>query len=157
LRPKVLLEIGTAKGGTLFLLSKAAAPSAKIISCDLPGGLYGGGYPQWKSAIFHRIIPPPQSLHLIRGDSHQAATRDQVLAALGGEKVDFMLIDGDHSYAGVKQDFLTYRNFVRPGGVIALHDILPNRFDRDIDVSRFWKEIRESYAGEEIVDDRNQG
>ncbi len=130
-----MLEIGTAKGGTLFLLSRVADPSATITSCDLPGGLYGGGYPQWKSVIFHRIMPPPQSLHL-RGNSHRAETRERISATLGGQKVDFMFIDGDHSYAGVKHDFLTYRNFVRPGGMIALHDILPNRFDRDIEVSR---------------------
>ncbi len=41
--------------------------------------------------------------------------------------------------------------------MIALHDILPNRFDRDIEVSRFWHEIKAHYATEEIVDDRNQG
>jgi cephalosporin hydroxylase len=38
-KPKVILEIGTAGGGTLFLFTRVADPEAKIISVDLPGGL----------------------------------------------------------------------------------------------------------------------
>jgi len=41
---KIILEIGTATGGTLFMLTHAAAPNAEIISIDLPLGRYGGGY-----------------------------------------------------------------------------------------------------------------
>jgi hypothetical protein len=55
LRPRVVLEIGTVGGGTLFLFTRAADPDAKIISMDLPGGPFGGGYPRWK-------IPPIQIL-----------------------------------------------------------------------------------------------
>src|SRR4051794_27133091 len=44
LKPKTLLEIGTNKGGTLCILSRLAAPDAVIISLDLPGGDFGGGY-----------------------------------------------------------------------------------------------------------------
>src|ERR1700709_2573525 len=45
LRPQVVVEIGTASGGTLFLLSRAAAPNALLVSLDLPGGSFGGGSP----------------------------------------------------------------------------------------------------------------
>ena len=42
LRPKVVLEIGTAGGGTLFLFTRAADDEAKLISIDLPSGPFGG-------------------------------------------------------------------------------------------------------------------
>ena len=38
MKPKVILEIGTANGGTLFLFSHMAPEAATIISIDLPGG-----------------------------------------------------------------------------------------------------------------------
>lgn len=156
-KPRFLLEIGTAKGGTLFLLSKAAQQDATIISCDLPGGFYGGGYPRWKAILFRKLIPPPMKLHLIRGNSHEQKSYETVRKILDGNLIDFALIDGDHSYAGVKQDFLLYRNLVRPGGSIAFHDILENRFDIDIEVFRLWREIRDKYETEEIIDDPLQG
>jgi predicted O-methyltransferase YrrM len=36
--------------------------------------------------------------------------------------IDLLLIDGDHSYAGVKFDFDQFGNRVRAGGLILLHD-----------------------------------
>lgn len=41
LEPKVVLEIGTARGGTLFLFTRVAGPEATIISIDLPRGPFG--------------------------------------------------------------------------------------------------------------------
>jgi hypothetical protein len=46
--PKYILEIGTANGGSLFCFCKLAREDATIISIDLPGGKFGGGYPEWK-------------------------------------------------------------------------------------------------------------
>ena len=36
--------------------------------------------------------------------------------------VTFLFIDADHSYEGVKADFLNYSPFVVPGGALAFHD-----------------------------------
>ena len=44
LAPRRLLEIGTAAGGTLLLLSRVASPEALLVSIDMPEGGFGGGY-----------------------------------------------------------------------------------------------------------------
>ena len=44
LKPKRVLEIGTAKGGSLYLWIQAATDDATIVSVDLPGGDFGGAY-----------------------------------------------------------------------------------------------------------------
>ena len=52
-KPQKILEIGTAKGGTLFLFCKTAPENSTIISMDLPEGPFGGvEYPEWKIPIF---------------------------------------------------------------------------------------------------------
>ena len=51
-KPKLILEIGTANGGTLFLFSRIADKDAIIISIDVPGGRYGGGYPKWRIPLY---------------------------------------------------------------------------------------------------------
>ena len=37
-------------------------------------------------------------------------------------KIDFLHIDADHSYEGVKKDFDLYSTIMNPGGLISLHD-----------------------------------
>jgi hypothetical protein len=65
LRPRVVLEIGTAGGGTLFLFTRAADPNDKIISIDLPGGSFGGGYPRWKVLLYKSFARGGQSIYLL--------------------------------------------------------------------------------------------
>jgi len=36
--------------------------------------------------------------------------------------IDFLLIDGDHSEAGVRRDWEEWSPFVVPGGIVLLHD-----------------------------------
>ncbi|MEO0196406.1 MAG: class I SAM-dependent methyltransferase [candidate division WOR-3 bacterium] len=43
---------------------------------------------------------------------------------LGNSKLDFLFIEGNHSYEGVKMDFEMYFPLVRKGGIIAFHDIV---------------------------------
>ena len=37
-------------------------------------------------------------------------------------KIDFLFIDGDHSYGGVKKDFELYSNILSDNGIIIIHD-----------------------------------
>jgi predicted O-methyltransferase YrrM len=156
-KPDVVVEIGTAKGGTFLLLSRVAAPGATLVSIDLPGGYYGGGYAGWKEGFFRKLSGADKKTFFIRANSHDHSTRERLEEILSGRKIDVLFIDGDHSYAGAKNDFLQYLPLVRPGGLIGLHDILYNRFDSDIDVYRLWNEIKGYYAVEEIVDRPDQG
>jgi predicted O-methyltransferase YrrM len=157
LMPRTILEIGTARGGTLILLSTVAAPNAELVSIDLPAGLYGGGYPRWKGYLYRRLMGEEQTLHLIRGDSHEARTFEKAREALGGKPVDLLFIDGDHSYGGARHDFFRYRSLLRPGGLIAFHDILENRTAPEISVAPLWRELAGSLRAEEIVDSYEQG
>lgn len=156
MRPKTVVEIGTCNGGSLFLLSVAAAPDAEIISIDLPYGEFGGGYPEWAGKLYESFATERQVVRLIREDSHKRETFERLRTMLGGRKVDFMFIDGDHSYEGVKRDFEMYSGLVRKGGVIALHDVAVHK-DGKCDVSRFWDEIKGKFRTEEIIEDKNQG
>jgi predicted O-methyltransferase YrrM len=158
LKPKTVLEIGTAKGGTLFLFSRLAADDAVLLSVDLPGGKYGGGYSKLKNSLYQAFTLPKQKLHLIRANSHDRATFDDVKALLGERKVDFLFIDGDHTYDGVKKDFEMYSKLVEDGGLVALHDVAVHTPDRNCTVDIFWQELRQTYKHtEEIIDDVDQG
>jgi predicted O-methyltransferase YrrM len=158
--PRVVLEIGTARGGTLFLWSRVAAAEAVLVSVDLPDGEFGGGYPQWRVPLYRAFARGSQRIELLRADSHAEPTRDRVQELLAGRPVDFLFIDGDHTYDGVARDFELYTPLVRPGGLVALHDIVPQGDSDEFlvgDVPRFWSELRERHEVHELVEDWQQG
>lgn len=156
LKPRIVLEIGTANGGTLCVLSRLAAPDATIISVDLPGGEFGGGYQWFHVPIFKSFTQGQQKLHLFRGNSHSPEMLKQVQDILGKQTIDLLFIDGDHTYEGVKQDFTLYSGMVRDGGMIAFHDIAVHT-DPSCQVSVFWDEVKKKFKHEEIIEDRKQG
>ena len=149
--PKYILEIGTARGGTLLLFSKVAAKDARIISVDLPGGNFGAGYPLWMIPAFKSFAADQQKIILLRKDSHLPSTFKSIKKSLKKEKLDFLFIDGDHSYSGIGQDFNQYYDLVKKGGIIAMHDICPNPIDKTCEVHRFWKKIKGRYRHKEFV------
>lgn len=155
--PKIILEIGTANGGTLFCFSKLAPDGALIISIDLPGGMFGGGYPEWKIPIYEAFKKENQKLYLLREDSHKKETLEKVKTILNGGKIDFLFIDGDHTYQGVKKDFEMYGQLVEKNGVIAFHDIVYNMVNGEkVEVPLFWQEIKNNFEHQEIIENRNQ-
>lgn len=156
-RPKFMLEIGTAGGGTLFLFTRVATSDATLLSVDLPGGPFGGGYSELKIPYYGSFALPGQKIHLLRMDSHKKPTLHAISTILGGHGLDFLFIDGDHTYEGVKKDFEMYGRLVRTGGIIAFHDVCLHPPETGCEVNKFWREIKDGYKHIEIVKDRKQG
>jgi predicted O-methyltransferase YrrM len=155
-RPQTVLEIGTALGGTLFGFAKVAAPDALIITIDLPGGGFGGGYYPARGYLYRKFARARQTIHPILGDSHSVETLARVEGLLGGQPVDFLFVDGDHEYEGVRKDYNLYAPLVRPGGLIALHDIVPGEAELVGGVPRFWEEFKRSHETMELVESWDQ-
>jgi predicted O-methyltransferase YrrM len=133
--PKNILEIGSESGGTFYLWCRLATLGGLKISLDLPSGDSGSGKFRDASALAARTTQFKRftaNVHVVTGDSHEQRTRQAVgdILGRGREKLDFLFIDGDHSYEGVKADWEDYRGFVRPGGLIAFHDIVDSEFHR---------------------------
>jgi predicted O-methyltransferase YrrM len=137
-----VLEIGSAEGGSFYLWCQLF--SGKKISLDYPTGNYGGIGMTAARKRNREFKTWSQDVHGILDDSHSMRAREKVARCLGGKKLDFLFIDGDHSLLGVRLDYFMYREFVRPGGYIAFHDINGSRWHHDVGclVSRFWSELK---------------
>lgn len=149
LQPRRILEIGTARGGTLLIWSSLARE--RVISCDLVH--------RAAQRSLLEALPPPGSkcrVTLLTGDSHAAAFKQRVARELNGQQVDFLFIDGDHTEAGVAQDYADYKEFVRPGGIIAFHDIIESQPLPDNQVYHFWKKVKAGQNVEEFIDNPQQ-
>lgn len=153
--PRTVAEIGTQFGGTNFLLSQALPTVTTMAGIDLFVR---------NRARLKEFRRPGQALHLIEGSSHDAETRMRLATALGNSELDVLFIDGDHSWAGVTQDFSMYRGLVADGGLIVFHDIVPDArlrhgttsaaFAGDVPV--FWPRVKDLYDHREFVRDWDQ-
>jgi hypothetical protein len=105
LRPALAIELGTAQGGSL---ARIAAHSAEVHAFDLSPA----------------VADPPAHVHLHAGDSHVLLGRFLAELAEAGRNVDFALVDGDHSYEGVRSDLTDLLDSPAVGRtVILLHDM----------------------------------
>lgn len=126
-KPQVIVEIGTATGGTLYAWRQVAP---KVIGIDDNSG---GRDDHGAAAII--------------GNSHDETTFAALVDHLQGTMVDCLFIDGDHTYDGVREDYEMYRTLVASGGLIAFHDIATN----NCGVPRFYYQVRGN-ASVEIID-----
>lgn len=148
-RCKYILEIGTYRGGTLFVFSQLAASDSTLISIDFSMTFLGNFYRLGQKPVFRKLIRKGQSLFMFRKDSHKDKTLEIVRKTLQGHKLDFLFIDGDHSYDGVRMDFEMYSPLLRSGGLIAFHDIVKSEGPEE--VHRFWNEVKQKYSHQELI------
>ena len=149
LKPKIILEIGTASGGTSLIWSHLA--SERVITCDLNEMKY-------QAPLFTRFPPPDSNckVTLMSGNSHSPDFKSRVAQELNGEQADFMFIDGDHREPGVTADYNDYREFVRPGGLIGFHDIVESQPLEINQVYYLWQRLKQVAEVEEFINDPDQ-
>jgi predicted O-methyltransferase YrrM len=120
--------------------------------------------PSWLKRILESYARPGQTAIAMEAKSHVQKTVGCVKELLRENELDLLFIDGDHSYEGVKQDFLSYSPLVRKGGWIAFHDIIPDRQTSygicteswTGDVPKFYNQIKRHWNHFEIVENPNQ-
>jgi cephalosporin hydroxylase len=118
IEPKIIVEIGVNHGGSTVFWDHLVGPDGVTIAIDiLQGEIMSMFRPEFCS------YAPVSDLHLINGDSHKYGTLAEVKKILNGRLVDFLFIDGDHSYSGCKLDYEMYSPLVREGGIIGLDDV----------------------------------
>lgn len=126
-----ILEIGAYDGGCTYAFSQFG----KVTSIDL----------------VHRG-PEIKGVEYISGDSHSKRIIDLITSIA---KFDFIFIDGDHTYDGVKLDYENFSPALKEGGIIAFHDILDSDIQRewqsDCEVHKFWNEVKEGKRFVELI------
>lgn len=151
-KPSVVGEIGSDMGGTLYIWSRILPRDGTIVSIDLPRL-----YRKSLNRFFASFFTGSQEVHFVREDSHSPRCFERVKALLKGRAFDFLFIDGDHSYEGVKKDFFAFSPLVRQGGLIVFHDIAKHNLPESAcGVDRFWSEVKTCYPYLEIIEDIHQ-
>ena len=104
-----MVEIGIADGGTLWLYTQLfGTPGAKVTVVDMD-----------IRAVTARVIAALEE----KGFIFKVIMDQSMNVKLEGP-IDFLHIDGDHSYESLSYDYLTHSPLVIPGGLIIIHDTM---------------------------------
>lgn len=154
--PKALVEIGVWQGGSLFLLAHYMAPGATIIGID-PAETDVNHRKAMRVA--NKLVEQGFDAHVFRKTSRKAKRTVVSWLHRKNRAVDYLHIDGNHSYGGVKDDFTNYAPLVVEGGVIQLHDVtnVHPRTGKDYGTKIFWNEITRYYPDHAVIANTREG
>jgi len=113
-------EIGPCAGGTTYAMNHFLQ-FKEILTIDVDNTIqpdYYVGRGVLNRAHNLKDIP---KIELV-GLSNDPNIIDQALTLSKNQQYDILLIDGDHSYEGVKNDTINYLPIIRPGGYFIFHD-----------------------------------
>jgi len=142
-----VIEIGSLYGWALQHFIHYSQEGSTVLAIDLPVRNFVGPsdwrvekqernykevWPQWAKANKTKLF-------LIPDISQKQKTLEKTKEIFNNKEIDFLFIDGDHTYNGVKQDYEMYGPLVRKGGIIAFHDIGLNE---EGGVYNLWNEIK---------------
>jgi len=143
IQPRKVIEIGSFFGGTLWTWMQICPTGSHFVSVDK---LISDNNPDYAQQIQGHDVLWSQwaeqhghTLKVFEADSTRTATAQLVKAEM--PQVDFLFIDADHHYAMVKRDYELYSPLVRPGGLIAFHDIGKVSDPDGYGVHTFWSEL----------------
>ena len=113
----IAVEIGSYIGASSLMISKGLKQNSKLYCVDTwqNDAMTEGN---WDSYVeFQKNVKPVKDkIIAVRGTSINASSKFD-------KKIDFLFIDGDHSYEGVKADVDAWFPKLKSGGIIVMHDI----------------------------------
>lgn len=147
------LEIGARHGDTFYEVMRGLPKGSFGLAVDLPGGLWGTNKsePVIKKVI-SALSDQGYAVELLFGDS---TGRDVVEKISSYAPFDAILIDGDHTLAGVTKDWCNYRTLAP---MVAFHDIVGTGqkekvSEQPVEVPVLWNNIKELLPTVEFIDE----
>lgn len=155
-KPCRILEIGTYEGGSLYywLINAALFGCPKKIKIGSIDDQHVNEkyYEEWTGGEIKPL--------LFKGKSQ---TEEAIDFAKQLCPIDWLFIDGGHSYEEVLFDWTNYGSLVKPGGIISFHDIAktdPYIGDDGrtfpVEVHRLWNEIKHGFNYLEIIEPHDE-
>jgi hypothetical protein len=137
------LEIGARHGDTYHDVMMSLPVNSVGVAVDYPGALWGTHKSkQCLSDVNYFLKTRGYLSTVLIGDS----TSPEVIKAIKAlSPFDAILIDGDHRYEGVKQDWINFQDLAP---IVAFHDIVGEGqsekvSNNPVEVPRLWREIKD--------------
>jgi predicted O-methyltransferase YrrM len=137
IKPKVIYDIGSDKGGGLYHWCKCLPSITRVISCEVRGTPYAEEFEKNFPFINFNWLPM---------SSLDDTALSVVFQVTKQQKIDICFIDGDKT--AFTEDFYNILPYMSSKGIIFMHDITDNPMPGD----SFQEIRRHGYVTSEIID-----
>jgi predicted O-methyltransferase YrrM len=141
-----VVEIGVAEGGSAWHLRRTLDPDGTLTLIDTYPPVLGMNMSQ---VIARRLVDS-----VARGRVEWLRMRSDEAVRGWSRPIDYLFIDGDHSYDAVRRDYEQWSGHVVPDGTLAFHDALTEAawMDESFGSARFVAELNAGDADWRMVD-----
>lgn len=143
-RPKVIVELGTYKGNSLFAMAQAVKDfglKTKLHAVDTWQGDRHAGF--YGEGVYNTFSQVKESYYKDLNIIPHRTTFDKAQGEFKDKSIDILHIDGLHTYEAVKHDFDNWLCKVKDDGVIMLHDV--EEIMGDFGVYKLWGKLQGKY------------
>jgi cephalosporin hydroxylase len=125
LKPKVIVEIGVARGGSVILSSSLLhllGNGGRVFGLDIDIRAHN------RVAVENHMLS--KNITLIEGDSTSPQIIENLRNELGQDLIDILVLDSNHTHDHVYSELNAYAGLVRVGGYIFLPDTVIEHFPK---------------------------
>lgn len=144
-KPKVIVELGTHKGNSLFSMAQAIKDEkleTKLHGVDTWEGDHQAGY--YGESVYNEFLKISKKYYKDVNIVSHKMFFDDAVKEFKDNSIDILHIDGLHTYEAVKHDFETWLPKVKKDtGIIMFHDVCETK--DDFEVYKLWKELKKKY------------
>lgn len=144
-KPKVIVELGTHKGNSLFSMAQAIKDGK--LKIELHGVDTWEGDPQagyYAEDIYNEFLKISKQYYKDVNIISHKMFFDDAVKKFKDNSIDILHIDGLHTYEAVKHDFETWLPKVKKDtGIIMFHDVCETK--DDFGVYKLWEELQKKY------------
>lgn len=152
LKPKKVLCIGSKYGYIPAICAIACRDNNFGIVDFVDAGLniqdYSGAGEHWGGVGFWKKCNPKKYFGKFKIEKYinlHVMTSQEFAKKKSKIKYDYIYLDGDHSYLGIKSDFNLFWPKLSPNGFLAIHDIASPDKDGNVYGTRdFWVELKKN-------------
>lgn len=144
-QPKIIVELGTHKGNSLFSMAQAIKDGklkTELHGVDTWKGDSQAGY--YGEEVYEEFLRISQKYYKDVQVVPHKMLFDEAVKKFKDNSIDILYIDGLHTYEAVKHDFETWQPKVKKEkGVIMFHDVCETQ--GDFGVYKLWNELKKKY------------
>ena len=142
-KPATLVELGTHSGNSYFSFCQSVQANGLNTDCYAVDTWAGDPQAGYYGDEIYAHVRQHNEQHYANFSQLLRITFDQAVDQFSDGSIDFLHIDGLHTYEAVRHDFECWQPKLSRSAVVLFHDIVVR--DRDFGVWKLWEELQMQY------------